>query len=104
MSCVTRISPWRPKRLRRNQMKNSKLKTDVTLGADPELGFLDSVRFISEARNVFDFGPGEAPSTSRFGCDGTDAIAEMRPLPSRDPLQIVRNIRADMIEAVHKHP
>ena len=60
---------------------------DFTIGADPEFGALDRSGNIVCASDYVDGG-----NDVEFGCDGNDMTFELRPAPSKNPLQIVNNI------------
>lgn len=62
----------------------------LTIGADPEFGFLENGKKFKEARHFIPVGE----HFKEFGCDGFSAIAEIRPSPTSDPLSLVDNIRA----------
>lgn len=61
----------------------------LTIGADPEFGILKEGR---KFQNAYSFIPSDEHS-KEFGCDGYSAIAEIRPPPANDPLNLVDNIR-----------
>ena len=69
------------------------------VGADPEFGLLeksgDETEFIS--------ADGVIEATKRFGLDGCDSIAELRPEPSTNPAQVVANIHRDMITGYYSN-
>lgn len=68
------------------------------VGADPEFGFLNRSGEIEEANNVM------TRVRSKFGLDGCSAIAEMRPDPSINPSQVVRNLYNDLLTGYHANP
>lgn len=61
----------------------------LTIGADPEFGFLENGRKFKDASRFIPLNE----RSKEFGCDGFSAIAEIRPLPAPDPLSLVDNIR-----------
>jgi len=65
------------------------------VGADPEFGLLDNQGRLVEACDVMQV-------RHRFGLDGCSAIAEMRPEPSINPSQVVRNLYQDMVEGYYR--
>jgi hypothetical protein len=72
---------------------------DFTIGADPEFGCVDrkghlvtSTDFVSEEEGV------------EFGSDGNGTTFEIRPGPSKDPIQVVNNIRDIFVRQTIKEP
>ena len=61
---------------------------DFTIGADPEMGCLNSRGEIIFAHNIIDGGDGN----EEFGMDGNGDTFEIRPSPSKDPVEVVSNI------------
>lgn len=68
------------------------------VGADPEFGFLNSSGDLVEASSVITM------VRSKFGLDGCAAIAEMRPDPSINPSQVVRNLYNDLLNGYYLNP
>lgn len=58
----------------------------ISLGADPEFGFLEDGEFVN-ADQYYDGGEGI------FGHDGCSSIAELRPLPAYSVDEFVKNVR-----------
>lgn len=75
----------------------SKEVFDFTMGADPEFAVSKGkygdmlIQAIEEVKD---------PGLDSFGCDGCDALFEVRPDYSTDPLELVHNIRQVMIHEV----
>ena len=66
------------------------------VGADPEFGFLNKGgQIVNASRVLF--------QTNRFGLDGCDAIAEMRPNPSVNPSQVVHNLYMDFARGYQRN-
>ncbi len=59
---------------------------DFTLGADPEFCCLNSR---DEIVHGYDYG---IPNCNDFGTDGNESTFELRPDPSKDPIEVVNNI------------
>lgn len=78
------------------------IEKKLTLGADPEFGFMNSRGFCS-AESVMDTENDNVYSDS-FGLDGCGSVAEIRPSPSNDPYKVVSNIRDAMIQGIKKYP
>lgn len=60
----------------------------ITVGADPEFGFLNSVGDSVYAGEVM-----TQDLDGQFGLDGSDEVAELRPTHDVNPIRVVRNIR-----------
>lgn len=71
---------------------------DFTVGADPE--FACTKR--GEIVNAIDWVASD--SSMDFGCDGNEITFELRPAPSKSPLQIVTNIRDIFVRQVIREP
>lgn len=68
---------------------------DFLLGADPELGFTDPEnpgQLIDASGMVTD-----NRLRARFGLDGCGRVAELRPRPASEPMDLVQNIRRAML-------
>ena len=72
---------------------------DFTIGADPEFGCLNkrghvitSTDFVSQEEGI------------EFGSDGNGATFEIRPEPSKDPIQVVNNIHDIFVRQIIKEP
>lgn len=65
----------------------------LTIGADPEFGFLEEGKRFRPACNYLQY-------EGKFGTDGCSSIAEIRPPPAYDPLGLVENIRAVLRDGV----
>lgn len=76
---------------------NSKL-IDFTIGADPEFSCEYRNRLVSAS----DYVGGD--SHLDFGRDGNAVTFELRPAPSKNPLQIVHNIRGIFMRQVMREP
>lgn len=68
------------------------------VGADPEFGFLDKDGEIVQANGAM------TRVRSKFGLDGCSSIAEMRPDPSINPSQVVRNLYNDLLTGYYANP
>lgn len=66
------------------------------VGADPEFGFLSAAGESVNASSVL-------RANTRFGLDGCEAIAEMRPLPSINPSQVVHNLYTDFTKGFERN-
>lgn len=71
---------------------------DFTIGADPEFGCEHRRRIIAANDYV------EDDESLDFGTDGNNVTFELRPAPSKNPLQIVNNIRDIFVRQVIKEP
>ena len=71
---------------------------DFTIGADPEFACVHKRRIVNACDYV------EDDSSVDFGCDGNDITFELRPAPSKNPIQIVNNIRDIFVRQVIKDP
>jgi len=84
------------------ERKVEKKKPVITLGADPELEYIDDNGHVVSCSDngiedkVFTLNGSE--TTGRIGHDGSGSQRELRPLPASTPEQMVKNIR-DLIEA-----
>ncbi len=67
---------------------NGKNTKDFTIGADPEFVCTDKYDAIICAEEVVG-----GDEDSDFGADGNGTTFEIRPEPSKDPIQVVNNIR-----------
>ena len=72
---------------------------DFTIGADPEFaclnprgGMVTANDFVSEDED------------NEFGCDGNGVTFEIRPSPSKDPIQLVNNIHDVFVRQTIKDP
>jgi len=68
-----------------------------TIGADPEFGFLNAKGNVMQASNLIN-------ASYRFGLDGCSTIAEIRPVHSKEPRQLVENIRNLLIDGAKRNP
>lgn len=68
------------------------------VGADPEFSFINNGGDVVSADRVL------TRVRSKFGLDGCEAIAEMRPSPSINPSQVVSNLYRDLLEGYHANP
>lgn len=76
-------------------------KPDFKLGADPEFGFVRANgTSIASASDVLDY----AEEDGQFGVDGGGEVAEIRPLPSESPAEVVGNIRRAMQKGIATSP
>lgn len=71
---------------------------DFTIGADPEFSCSHKRRLVSASRWVSD------DNSLDFGRDGNAVTFELRPWPSKNPLQIVNNIRGIFVRQVIREP
>ena len=71
---------------------------DFTIGADPEFACVHKRRIVPAHDYV------DTDDTLDFGCDGNEITFELRPAPSKNPIQIVNNIRDIFIRQVIKDP
>lgn len=71
---------------------------DFTIGADPEFGCVKYGRIVKAFNYV------KRDEDLDFGCDGNEITFELRPAPSKSPIQIVNNIRDIFIRQVIKQP
>jgi hypothetical protein len=71
---------------------------DFTIGADPEFACVHKRRIVNACDYV------EDDSSVDFGCDGNNITFELRPAPSKNPIQIVNNIRDIFVRQVIKQP
>src|SRR5579862_1718702 len=71
---------------------------DFTVGADPEFACSHKRELV----NACDWVSGA--DDEDFGSDGNDITFELRPAPSRNPLQIVTNIRDIFVRQVIREP
>lgn len=76
---------------------NEKL-IDFTIGADPELSCAVGNRIISAG----DYASED--DNTEFGVDGNGCTFELRPGPSKDPLDVVRNIHDIFVRQVIEKP
>lgn len=70
----------------------------MKIGADPEFSFLDREGRMVEANAAI------SRVRSKFGLDGCSSIAELRPSPSINPSQVVRNIYGDLLAGYYANP
>ena len=75
-------------------------KQDFKIGADPEFGFLSNDRVV-EAIDIIEC---ENEDRDQFGIDGCAVVAELRPSPSTNPLEVVSNIASVMYEGAKRNP
>jgi len=75
----------------------SKYLSDIEIGADPEFAFL----LDGEIQTADDYVRGVR---TNFGVDGCGAIAELRPQPSYNPLEVVKNIQIALASGYQKFP
>lgn len=75
----------------------------LSLGADPEFGFVTRMGFVRGAPTVL---RGETNlGLSQFGADaGGGTVAELRPMPAYEPIELVKNIRNAMLMGIDKSP
>jgi len=71
---------------------------DFTIGADPEFACVQGRSIIAACDYLDD------NADSDFGSDGNDITFELRPSPSKNPIQIVNNIRDIFVRQVIKQP
>jgi Phage phiEco32-like COOH.NH2 ligase-type 2 len=80
---------------------NKNLEKKLTLGADPEFGFMSNRNFRSADEILHHT---DDTYSDPFGLDGSGAVAEIRPSPSADPYVVVANIRSAMLGGIKKYP
>lgn len=76
----------------------STIVKDFTLGADPEFA-CEKNRTLIFAGDVL-----EDPDEGEFGADGNRTTFEVRPAPSRNPLEVVNNIRDIFVRHTMDNP
>ncbi len=69
------------------------------MGADPEFICVNSKGSIIHSQNVV-----STSVTADFGCDGNGVTFEVRPAPSKNPIEVVHNIRDIFIRQVIEKP
>jgi hypothetical protein len=69
---------------------------DFTIGADPELTLVEGNKII-ESGDYTD-------EIDQFGSDGNCVTFEVRPEPSKDPLQLVSNIHKIFVNKIYQEP
>lgn len=72
---------------------------DFTIGADPEFAIVNRNNRVIQAGDYFSDDNGE-----QFGCDGNGITFEVRPDPSKEPLQVVNNIHDIFVRQVIAEP
>jgi len=82
-------------------LKTLKLGNNFLQGADPEFSLYDEGKNqVVSAKGIIS---GNSLS-SKFGTDGCGTTAEIRPDPSTDPFEIIKDIRQIMLNAVDSYP
>ncbi len=72
----------------------------ITIGCDPEYGFLDSRgRLVSPGSVISDHLEGDG-----FGIDGSSRVAELRPAAADTPQGLVKNIRELIQKGIEANP
>lgn len=66
---------------------------DFTIGADPEFCCVDGRTLVESGAYT--------NNTNQFGCDGNGVTFEVRPDPSKDPLEVVSNIHDIFARQIH---
>lgn len=75
-------------------------KKDFSLGADPEFAFIDDVGGVIRADSLIT----DNEYSSIFGLDGCRRVAELRPKPANEPVQVVNNIRSALLSRRESDP
>ncbi len=70
------------------------------MGADPEFAFYSKSGSIRNASNLIE----DEEGNDIFGLDGCETIAELRPIPSISPKQLVVNIRNALQDGLNRYP
>jgi hypothetical protein len=72
---------------------------DFTIGADPEFACLKARGGVVAANDFIN-----DDEDSEFGCDGNGITFEIRPAPSKDPIEVVNNIHDIFVRQTIKDP
>lgn len=75
-------------------------RVDFMMGADPEFGMLTKSGMLRSANTII----GDERMSAEFGTDGHSTIAELRPKPAVEPIDLVRNLRKCMQDGIRKYP
>ena len=72
--------------------------TKVTIGCDPEFGYIQNGGLMSASSYV------SGGTGSEFGTDGNSSISEIRPSYGHTPEELVNNIKAVLADGYKKYP
>jgi hypothetical protein len=81
-----------------------RVKSEITLGADPELEFVDRQGNIRVAREVMSEHDTRVSPTAELGIDAAGGPVEIRPRPGMTGTEVVENIKRIMARATASYP